>query len=1106
MDFSTPLELALLDAVETAVGVSPSLVLYSGARPADCAAADPSGPLITFSLPSNWLADAAGGQKVLAGLWTALVTNSGTALSFRIKQGATAHVQGDVSGPAGAGDLVLEVPALIAGQSLTIESWTFLYATAASGIAAATLSGVTGRAVGSAQAPGTPPSVPTGLPVWVPDLDRVATISFNTLDSPGVYPGPVGSGYNAYSTKVTAWNSGAFSPDYSTFGGYIVVGGGDGDWHGNEVCVFDLNTRLWVRINEPSTAVSDADYLNSDLVYGEWPDGKPGMPHGYGAVGYLPPALGGGTKGSLLLIWKTYWHRGYGTSGHAHKCDLATGIWSRASSIAGTSNVSTWAFDSRRNRFVGTYTGPSPATGRVRTFGNFLNGIGAHGTEGPDHFSVGSTGSSEYVPTCDALVQIGANTSFVMELRGYDLLAGNGTRYTLKITGDPLPGGAAHGMAWVPDTNALYVLSTVAGQQQYIWKIAPPVGADWRTGNWTCTRIQMQGVTISETAPENGIWQRLRYAPSIKSLIWVHSVGGPVYCYRVANALPAITVTTTSVPVVTTSGAANIVTPASKHLQFVQAGDRWYKMVGDHKPDDPQSFTDYGGRQEIYSFRPALNDWRRDQGFYLTDPLQVQVWAPDDAFAIHRNGEIWVFVSVRNMEVPPNPLPRAVGPKATQVYNAVMAWTVPNGPWRIVRYFNGSQTLGEEWRSGNAWRALYDADMDRIIIPLQQNGLKLHITDGATGQDISVRNPTTGALQGYGDRWLAHWVRDPSTRYAYSVDWMHGQLWRINLDNLADRVYLLTCPDEVNTTGSWFLKPTYLVWHPVLRAIIAGGNHWNVYEVDSGRYTQFPRQDGFHSTIAPYKWVTPSDWFYDGEINAVISIGGIDWAGGTPPPAVYYKNVFSLGLPPDPYTMRESEVNATYFDAAAGKAWAAPTGNGCDWRDRNGNFRGEIPLTGDTTLVTSTAYAYMAPPNSTIAWGGAAIKTSCTITSLVTEWRTNGNRGLILRGGNDQALASRNHLTPTLNPYIEVVIGGQTYRCECKADAEWNSVAPASFYGLREYNEQTSASNESKKVIMQFDIAGLPPGTVTSATLYVSWVYVGNNNTGIWVYLLYPPT
>jgi hypothetical protein len=89
---------AALDAIETTTGVSPTLELRTGAPPATAATADSGTVVATMALPSDWAAAAAAGAKALAGTWQDLAADaSGRVGHFRIKQGATTHIQGLVS-------------------------------------------------------------------------------------------------------------------------------------------------------------------------------------------------------------------------------------------------------------------------------------------------------------------------------------------------------------------------------------------------------------------------------------------------------------------------------------------------------------------------------------------------------------------------------------------------------------------------------------------------------------------------------------------------------------------------------------------------------------------------------------------------------------------------------------------------------------------------------------------------------------------------------------------------------------------------------------------------------------------------------------------------
>lgn len=120
---------AQIDAIESAIGASPTLEIRTGVPPASCAAADTGTLLIAVVLPSDWLGAASNGSKALAGSWSGAVTGSGDVGHFRIKQGATCHIQGTASQRAadgGTGDLKIEqaTPTVSAGANLTIASFT----------------------------------------------------------------------------------------------------------------------------------------------------------------------------------------------------------------------------------------------------------------------------------------------------------------------------------------------------------------------------------------------------------------------------------------------------------------------------------------------------------------------------------------------------------------------------------------------------------------------------------------------------------------------------------------------------------------------------------------------------------------------------------------------------------------------------------------------------------------------------------------------------------------------------------------------------------------------------------------------------------------------
>lgn len=123
--FSTTARNAALDSVETVIGTAPTLELRTGAVPANCAAADSGTVVATMTLPSDWLAAASAGSKTLSGVWQDLSADaSGTVGHFRVKAGATCHIQGTVTITGGGGDMTLDNPVVVAAQQINIASFT----------------------------------------------------------------------------------------------------------------------------------------------------------------------------------------------------------------------------------------------------------------------------------------------------------------------------------------------------------------------------------------------------------------------------------------------------------------------------------------------------------------------------------------------------------------------------------------------------------------------------------------------------------------------------------------------------------------------------------------------------------------------------------------------------------------------------------------------------------------------------------------------------------------------------------------------------------------------------------------------------------------------
>lgn len=126
LQYSTTIRNNQLDQVESTTGTSARLLIYSGAVPANCAAADTTGLLATIVLPSDWMNNAASGSKTLLGTWSVAASATGTAASFRVKDSTvtTCHIQGTVTATGGGGDLTLDNTSIASGQTVNVTTFT----------------------------------------------------------------------------------------------------------------------------------------------------------------------------------------------------------------------------------------------------------------------------------------------------------------------------------------------------------------------------------------------------------------------------------------------------------------------------------------------------------------------------------------------------------------------------------------------------------------------------------------------------------------------------------------------------------------------------------------------------------------------------------------------------------------------------------------------------------------------------------------------------------------------------------------------------------------------------------------------------------------------
>lgn len=123
MQYSVAVRNAQNDAMETTIGASPTLEIRSGAAPANCAAADSGTLLVSMTLPADWLTGSASGLKSKNGTWSGTGAAAGTAGHWRIKAGATCHMQGTLTATGGGGDLELDNTSIAVSQAVAVNTF-----------------------------------------------------------------------------------------------------------------------------------------------------------------------------------------------------------------------------------------------------------------------------------------------------------------------------------------------------------------------------------------------------------------------------------------------------------------------------------------------------------------------------------------------------------------------------------------------------------------------------------------------------------------------------------------------------------------------------------------------------------------------------------------------------------------------------------------------------------------------------------------------------------------------------------------------------------------------------------------------------------------------
>ncbi|OYV83376.1 MAG: hypothetical protein B7X04_04475, partial [Parcubacteria group bacterium 21-54-25] len=313
---------------------------------------------------------------------------------------------------------------------------------------------------------------------------------------------------------VTAWSGGTFDTNSDSL---IVWGGGHGDYWGNEIYSFNVDTLKWTRLTDPYLPAQNYAFGTGAAVN---PDGTPDSRHSYGGLAYLP------NQNALWLTGGSTWRSGNGTAS-TMEFNFGTSQWnSVANSPQGTTDLSS-AYDPVTGNVYAYWCGwlweysPSSNTWSTKTQGPcYSDGI-----------------VSAIDPVHQKMIIIGNGQAFI-----YDIAHGGGIQ-NLSATG---AGASAMMNAYAPGLAYDSAIGELVG-----WAGGGSVYALDLSGaqpTWKDVSAVSSNTVSPPATSAHGTYGRWQYAPSVNAFVVVNGADQNVYFYKVSSGGGSITPTPTPTP------------------------------------------------------------------------------------------------------------------------------------------------------------------------------------------------------------------------------------------------------------------------------------------------------------------------------------------------------------------------------------------------------------------------------------------------------------------------------------------------------------------------------------------------------------------------------
>ena len=321
-----------------------------------------------------------------------------------------------------------------------------------------------------------------------------------------VAPAPIPAGDDGPSAVVSEVSGGAYDSKRDLF---IVWGGGDTAYGGNEVYAFDIKTLKWTRLTDPSKDLGGYAYS------GYYPDGQPRGRHTYDMLEYIPPPVDRFCSFGAANLYPVR----AAIVGNTDCLDIDKGKWKRMKNTLsyGVGGLSAYDPVTKRVFVHGTGNG-----GHLVSFDVAKDQWYVHGRSDIEDGYIEDDLNAAIDPNRRLFVAIGAGKVYIWKMNARDFVKAK----SIKTTGDSgILNTKSPGFAYDPVMKKFVAWS--GGPDIYILDIAKK--------HWTKKLLAKTNKVDPGLPAIRGTFSRFRYVPSKNVYIVYNDIDANVFVYRLTN-------------------------------------------------------------------------------------------------------------------------------------------------------------------------------------------------------------------------------------------------------------------------------------------------------------------------------------------------------------------------------------------------------------------------------------------------------------------------------------------------------------------------------------------------------------------------------------------